>query len=71
MSNRSLFEFNHDYSHRIEDDPEGFIEAIQNYLKGGDKQAANQLKKYGLKWFGMRHHSDKYDVTWGFYREEG
>jgi hypothetical protein len=62
MSNRSLFEFNHDYSHHIKDDPQGFIDALQNYLRSGFPENATPLERYGLTWYGMRHHSDDWEA---------
>ena len=58
MSNRSLFEFNHDYTHKIKDDPQGFLDALQNYLRAAYPEHADRLKCYGITWMGMRHHSD-------------
>lgn len=58
MSNRSVFEFNHDLFHRSKDDPQGFVDALQGYLRCACAETAEPLKRYGLTWFGMRHHSD-------------
>jgi len=65
MSNRSLFEFNHDYSHRIETSPEEFVAALQAYLRAGDRDTAEVLERFGVRLFGMRHHSEVFDVRWG------
>ncbi len=59
MSNRTLFEFNHDLDHEIDRDPYGFCMALSQYLRSGDKQTAEELKQWGLTYHGMRHHSDK------------
>jgi hypothetical protein len=63
MSNRSLFEFNHDFAERIERDPNGFTLAISEYLRSGSPAAAEFLKRhFGLTWYGMRHHSDDWEA---------
>lgn len=57
MSVRSLFEINHDYCHRIEDDPEKFVAALRYYLGNGAQDSADELERYGVVVFGSRHHS--------------
>jgi hypothetical protein len=61
MSNRSLLEFNHDYSHKIKDDPQGFLDALQNYLRAAYPEHAETLGRFGIHWHGVRHHSDDWE----------
>lgn len=68
MSNRTLFEVNHDHSHKIERDKEGFADALGRYLASGSDESAEALDHYGVRVFAMRHHSDAYDLKWGPYR---
>lgn len=68
MSNRSLLEFNHDYAHDIEKDPEGFVEALLLYLRTGvtENVAYGRQEVFrGVRVFGMRHHSDGFAIQWG------
>jgi hypothetical protein len=61
MSNRSLFEFNHDFASRIERNPHGFIIALTNYLSSASAGSAEGLKRFGLTYYGMRHHTDHWE----------
>lgn len=54
MSNRSMLEFNHDYSPHGDDQINEFCAGIRDYLRSGDPK----LLPYDVTWFGMRHHSD-------------
>lgn len=66
MSNRSLIEFNHDFSHAIKRDPAGFAADLGAYLSSASPRTASILEdRYGLRVFGMRHHSDGFDIRWG------
>jgi len=66
MSNRSLIEINHDYTHRIESEPLEFVRVVRECLRSGDfKRNDSELKNFGLRVFGMRHHSDGFDINWG------
>lgn len=65
MSNRTLFEFNHDLAFRIAEDPEGFARAMTFYLNSGHPCSATGLKTFGVQRFGMRHHSDDFMIQWG------
>lgn len=69
MSNRSLFEFNHDHSHTIEANQESFCRALQMYLSSGSRESAERLKLYGVRVFGMRHHTDGFAIAWGGHYE--
>lgn len=66
MSNRTLLEFNHDLSYRIEEEPAQFLLAIGDMMRGGpsDRNRA-ALERYGVKWYGQRHHSQGFDINWG------
>lgn len=65
MSNRSLIEFNHDFSHAIEGDQAGFVEALGGYLRSASPRNAAALERFGVTIFGMRHHSDGFEIHWG------
>lgn len=65
MSNRSLIEINHDYLGEIERDPEGFGKAILAELCKSNGRPRDL--RPGVRWFGLRHHSDKFKVQWGGY----
>lgn len=66
MSNRSLFEFNHDYVEEIRKNPAGFVADLEAYLNSGSPRTAAVLKdRYHINHFGMRHHSDGFDIQWG------
>lgn len=68
MSNRSLIEINHDYTHEIQDHPEEFVKALVQYLRSGVvEERVNGHKQIfrGVAVFGMRHHSDPYEINWG------
>lgn len=65
MSNRSLLELNHDHGHKIDEDPAKFNEVLQRYLSSASKENAADLERYGVRVFGMRHHSEGFDVRWG------
>ena len=66
MSNRSLIEINHDFSHAIERDPYSFASAMCRYLGSASHENAKELQRYGVRVFGMRHHSDGFNIKWGF-----
>lgn len=66
MSNRSLFEINHDYTGNIDRAREGELErALLRYLRSVDKDSAANLERFGIRVFGMRHHSDGFEIQWG------
>jgi hypothetical protein len=55
MSNRSMLEFNHDYSPRYSDEALiAWAKAMRLYLGSGDPT----MLPRGVTFFGMRHHSD-------------
>lgn len=66
MSNRTLIEINHDYAGEIDAASTGeFENAVLAYLRMGSKEAARRLERYGIRVFGMRHHSDGFEIKWG------
>lgn len=65
MSNRTLFEFNHDHAVKIKSDPEGFARAMVLYLNSGHPRMATGLEHFGVRTFGMRHHTDDFSINWG------
>jgi hypothetical protein len=66
MSNRTLIEINHDLSGVIERAPAGAVEhALLRYLRSASKENAAKLADYGIKVFGMRHHSEGFEIKWG------
>jgi hypothetical protein len=65
MSNRSLFEINHDLSHRIRARPMDFACDMAAYLASGSPRTAAVLAQYGIRVIGMRHHSEPFHINWG------
>lgn len=59
MSMRSLIEFNHDYTHKL-DDGRAFLDALDSYLKSGSRDRAEELERFGVRVLGIRHHSSSY-----------
>lgn len=59
MSNRSLFEINHDYAVRDQAD---LLPALQRYLNSAGRSNAEALERYGIRVIGMRHHSSNYVI---------
>lgn len=53
MSNRTMLEFNHDFSPRKEE-LEKWATQLKMYLGSGDPEDLPR----GVTWFGMRHHSE-------------
>jgi hypothetical protein len=58
MSMRTIVEFNHDYAHKIADDPAEFAAWLDLALKSGDQRRWDELERYGVKRAVMAHHSD-------------
>lgn len=63
MSTRTLFEFNHDMTHKIQDNPSRFATLLIMYLNGASHEDAEELERFGLKraWWG--HHSTERSVV--------
>lgn len=59
MSNRSLLEFNHDYTSHM---GAGFVLALVRYLRSADRRTAQELERWGVHVVGMRHHSAKFVI---------
>lgn len=59
MSNRSLIEINHDFTHDL--GPE-FLEALGRYLRSADDKNAEALERWGVRVVGLRHHSEKFYI---------
>ena len=57
MSNRTLIEINHDFSHRLDVE---FLATIDRYLASGSRDDAEALERYGVRVIGMRHHSGRF-----------
>lgn len=60
MSNRTIVEFNHDEAGAIERDPEGFVRAVLNMLRGGEYDP--NLYRFGVRATPTHHHSTKAEV---------
>lgn len=66
MSNRTLIEISHDFAGEIDRAPTGALERVLlRYLRSGDRESAMELGRYGIRVFGMRHHSDAFEIAWG------
>lgn len=63
MSNRSLIEINHDHARDL--NTPAFLDALALYVRSGDKESADRLRRFGARVFGMRHHSDSFEIRWG------
>lgn len=63
MSVRTIVELNHDYTHRIEQDPEAFVALLVRYLSSAGPDNAEPLERFGVRvaWWG--HHSDERHVV--------
>lgn len=63
MSNRSLIEINHDFSHAIQaDGGKTFLTLLGRYLGSANDDTAEALRlHFGCTVFGMRHHSDPWE----------
>jgi len=70
MSNRTLIEINHDYSHRIGDAPSKFATDLAYFLATGSDKDAEDLEQYGIRVIGMKHHSDGHTIKWGGVEEK-
>lgn len=65
MSNRTLIEINHDLWFRIRANTTGFAMVVCDYLRCSDSRSAEALQDFGIRVFGMRHHSDSFSIDWG------
>ena len=60
MSNRTLIELNHDYAHEMGNT--AFLDALGRYLRGGSREAAEALERFGCTVISMRHHSGEFHI---------
>lgn len=65
MSNRTLIEINHDYARELR--TPAFLDALALYINSADRESREQLEQFGVRVFGMRHHSDGFEIRWGTY----
>jgi hypothetical protein len=63
MSIRTIFEINHDYAHKIDNEPEAFLTILRHYLNSGSKREAEALELYGLRRAWCGHHSTERRVV--------
>lgn len=63
MSNRTLIEINHDYARELR--TPAFLDALALYVKSASPETRERLERFGVRVFGMRHHSDGFTVRWG------
>jgi hypothetical protein len=68
MSNRTLIEINHDLWHMIKERPQAFTEALICYLGSAGPRTIEPLGHFGIRVFGMRHHSEMFEIMWGVHR---
>lgn len=63
MSVRTIFEFNHDYTWKIEHDPAKFAIDLVRYLNSGSDEDCERLERYGIRraWWG--HHTTERKVV--------
>jgi hypothetical protein len=63
MSNRTLLEFNHDFSSRYERDPDGFIKLLLEQLRSAHQPEIHSALRlrYGVMVHETRHHSDPWE----------
>lgn len=60
MSIRSLIEFNHDFTGQVDD---GFLMALKAFGASGSPEAADALRRYGVRVISQRHHSSTYYIA--------
>jgi len=68
MSHRTIIEFNHDYLHRLRDDPE-FGKKLAQKLIGNDWSQRWTEELPGVRKVGERHHSQELVIEVAGYRE--
>lgn len=62
MSHRTILEFNHDYLHDMEQDPE-FWKRLMQKLKANDFKDRWTPEIAGVRKVGERHHSETLNLT--------
>lgn len=74
MSNRTIVEFNHDFSGMIDRDPEGFVMAVRALLRSGvngnpentrGTAIERELGRFGITTTPTAHHSEERRVIVG------
>lgn len=63
MSNRTLIEINHDYARELR--TPDFLDALGLYVNSAGPEEVKALERFGIRVFGMRHHSDAFTLKWG------
>lgn len=64
MSQRSVVEFNHDYSHEIDRAPSGQVEKLLvQALASGSDESWEPLRRFGITRVVQLHHSDDRKVV--------
>lgn len=64
MSTRTIFEINHDFAYKIDDEPEYFLALLRQYLRSADEEHAEALRlHFGLKRAWCGHHSTERRVV--------
>ena len=64
MSTRQFVEFNGDYMHAIERDPEGFLRALRLALTLTEPRLKDELRiAYGARVVADRHHSEPVQIV--------
>lgn len=63
MSQRTIIEINHDYSHTIARDPEVFLDALRSMLSSAGPRTYEPLKHFGITVVETVHHSTDRRVT--------
>lgn len=66
MSMRTIVEFNHDYTHKIEEEGPEFIAWLRLALNSGDDKWWSELERLGVRKAVMVHHSDERKVVTKF-----
>ena len=60
MSNRSLLEINHDFYGEL--NTIAFRDALANYVTNPSLKNQEDLEQFGVRVFGIRHHSVKFEI---------
>jgi hypothetical protein len=65
MSQRSIIEINHDYSHVIDENPYTFVNLLKRALGSGSDESWAPLRRYGVTRVTQCHHSEDRRVVVG------
>jgi hypothetical protein len=65
MSQRSIIELNHDFSHAIDREGGRFVDLLLRALASGDERYWQDLDRYGVRRIAQCHHSEHRTVTVG------